>query len=93
MQFLSQATVTNDDCYSRHQPSQQRLVYEGTLCAIAEKGQGACYGDSGGPLVSSGHLIGVVSWAKPCALGLPDGYTRVSAFLPWIQKVSRVVAV
>lgn len=68
-------------------------IYEGTICAFARKGQGACGGDSGGPLTTNGQLIGVASWVMPCARGLPDGYVRISVFLGWIQRVSGVIAV
>lgn len=56
---------------------------------------GVCGGDSGGPLVQyeSGvpRLIGVVSWGStPCGKkGEPSVYTRVSAYLDWIDdKIS-----
>lgn len=31
-----------------------------------------------------GKLIGVTSWASLCALGVPDGFTRVSEYYDWI---------
>lgn len=60
---------------------------------FARKGQGACPGDFGSPLTSNRRLIGVASWAWPCARGLPDGYVRLSVFLKWIQQVSGAIAV
>lgn len=41
---------------------------------------------SGGPLVYRGELIGVTSWAHPCALGDPDGFCRVSEYIHWIDE-------
>lgn len=41
-------------------------------------------GDSGGPLVANGSQIGIVSFGRPCAVGYPDVYTRVSSFTSWI---------
>ncbi|XP_034667700.1 lectizyme [Drosophila subobscura] len=52
----------------------------------------ACNGDSGGPLVvetenAPSELVGIVSWGYiPCGLAqLPSVYTRVSAYVDWIQ--------
>lgn len=45
-----------------------------------------CYGDSGGPLVANGKLIGIVSRGKPCAQGVPDVFTRISAHVDWIDE-------
>ncbi|XP_077110296.1 serine protease 57 [Ranitomeya variabilis] len=63
------------------------------VCAASRGPQrkGFCSGDSGGPLVCRNRIEGLVSFS-----GLfcgdprtPDVYTRVSAFLPWIQSVIR----
>ncbi|OXU23552.1 hypothetical protein TSAR_008885 [Trichomalopsis sarcophagae] len=48
-------------------------------------GWGTLAGDSGGPLVSNGVQIGIVSFGQPCALGLPDVYTRVWSYMDWIK--------
>ncbi|CAF2102669.1 unnamed protein product, partial [Rotaria magnacalcarata] len=55
----------------------------------------ACQGDSGGPALQEheGQWVveGVTSFGhRICEViqhGLPDVYTRVSAFLPWIHSV------
>lgn len=93
LQYVALKTLTNDDCRSRSHKGALHRFYEGTLCAFAQKGQGACYADSGGPLTTNGQLIGLTSWGDPCALGVPDAYTRVSVFLNWIRDVSGVKAV
>ncbi|CAG9792553.1 unnamed protein product [Diatraea saccharalis] len=49
-------------------------------------GWGTTSGDSGGPLVREGRQVGVVSWGVPCAKGKPDVYTKVEAFMRWIEK-------
>lgn len=92
LQYLNVHTITNAACSSRH-TTDQRYIYNETICATAPIGHGTCYEDNGNPLVFNKQLIGVVSWFKGCARGLPDGYTRVSSFVPWIQQVSGVVAV
>ncbi|XP_036138349.1 chymotrypsin-1-like [Monomorium pharaonis] len=63
----------------------QWRVIDSHICTLTKRGEGACHGDSGGPLVANGAQIGIVSFGNPCALGLPDVYTRVSSFVPWIN--------
>ncbi|KAG8235394.1 hypothetical protein J437_LFUL009253 [Ladona fulva] len=66
-------------------------VYPEQICAGTEEGgEGFCNGDSGGPLYMNGQVIGIVSWSEGCAeKGWPDVYTRVSAYIDWINsKVS-----
>lgn len=91
LQYLKQITMTNEECRRRHEKQTNFRFYKGTLCAFAREGQSTCFSDSGGPLTTNGQLIGMVSWGIPCALGFPDGYLRVSAFLNWIREVSGVV--
>lgn len=51
-------------------------------------------GDSGGPLfrADTGALVGVTSFINTdgCQNGLPQGFTRVSSHLEWIEQVSGV---
>jgi hypothetical protein len=51
----------------------------------------ACQGDSGGPLMvftksKQWELIGITSYGIGCATGKPGVYTRITAFLTWIQQ-------
>lgn len=92
LQYLNVNITTNAEC-ANLRSTKKRNIYDGTICAIAKKDRGPCREDNGSPLATNKQLIGVVSWFLECGDGLPDGYTRVSAFLPWIQKVSGVVAV
>ncbi|XP_073332516.1 mast cell protease 1A-like [Pagrus major] len=52
---------------------------------------GFCNGDSGGPLVCNGMAAGVVSFADQVCLDkrLPNVYTDVSKFRPWIDQILR----
>ncbi|XP_026091229.1 mast cell protease 1A-like [Carassius auratus] len=51
---------------------------------------GSCVGDSGGPLVCGDTAFGVSSFGdrKLCnSPELPEVYTKISAYLPWIKKI------
>ncbi len=55
-------------------------------------GKDSCQGDSGGPLVYRTNVgepfyqIGITSFGtKECGTGTPAVYTRVSAYLDWIE--------
>ncbi|KAM3967152.1 trypsin 5G1 [Aphomia sociella] len=62
-------------------------ITTGMVCATAQDPpRDACQGDSGGPLVADGYLVGLVSWGEGCAdATYPGVYTRVSAYIDWIQ--------
>lgn len=52
-----------------------------------EGGVGACSGDSGGPMVVNDELVGITSWADPCAKPHhPTVYTSVPYYRDWIQQ-------
>ncbi|XP_034246219.1 transmembrane protease serine 9-like [Thrips palmi] len=67
------------------------------LCAGGGRhNRDTCQGDSGGPLQVKANpaglpcihrIIGVVSFGQICGLGYPGVYTRVSAYVPWIESV------
>jgi len=70
-----------------------RFVFnkEKQLCAMGTRAD-SCRGDSGGPLFieekgsSTSYQIGIVSFGtNTCGIGRPGVYTRVTAYLPWIQ--------
>jgi len=64
------------------------------LCAGGYKGEGICEGDSGAPLVAREfsddpyYQIGVASFGtSQCGqIGVPGIYTKVTAYLPWIES-------
>ncbi|XP_078141668.1 granzyme B-like [Centroberyx gerrardi] len=52
--------------------------------------KGFCQGDSGGPLVCNGKAVGIVSFNNSDNCDYPDVpnvYTEISKFLPWIKKI------
>ncbi|XP_071377584.1 mast cell protease 8-like [Centroberyx affinis] len=61
------------------------------ICAGGyETNKGSCQGDSGGPLVCNGKAVGIVSfnYRKICDYPtVPNVYTEISKFLPWIKKI------
>ncbi|KAL5292131.1 hypothetical protein ACFFRR_011130 [Megaselia abdita] len=71
-------------------------VTDGVICTYTEYGtKSTCQGDSGGPLVSkaTGHLIGCTSFVSStgCQSGAPDGFTRITYYLDWIQQTTGLV--
>nr|AAC36149.1 chymotrypsinogen-like protein [Plodia interpunctella]AAC36150.1 chymotrypsinogen-like protein [Plodia interpunctella] len=87
---LHQTTVqviTNAVC----QKSFDITLHGSHLCTNGQGGVGSCDGDSGGPLTTIRNnrrtVIGVVSFGlgDRCQSGYPSVYTRVTAFLTWIQ--------
>lgn len=89
--------LANEDCDTVLKPvSSLRFtipngITDDFVCAVNETGVDACQGDSGGPLLSLGgdfrwNLVGVVSFGIRCGERFPGVYTRVTSFLPWIDK-------
>lgn len=63
------------------------------LCA-GKEGKDTCQGDSGGPLMIYSQnercmydIIGVTSFGKVCGSISPGIYTKVYAYLSWIEKI------
>ncbi|XP_049881359.1 chymotrypsin-1-like [Pectinophora gossypiella] len=81
---LELKAITYEECKEAHKNINP--VFESQICALTKAGEGACHGDSGGPLVRELRQVGIVSWGIPCARGKPDVYTKVEAFMPWIEK-------
>ncbi|KAF5287270.1 hypothetical protein FQR65_LT02143 [Abscondita terminalis] len=88
LQFINLVTIDIDECAGRLS-SFGLYVGQEQVCTLTVRGEGACQGDSGGPLISGNQQIGVVSWGRPCAIGYPDVYTRVSAYIDWISIYSK----
>ncbi|XP_055693444.1 chymotrypsin-2-like [Lutzomyia longipalpis] len=85
LQWLNTQTLTNAECRTRMPAGPANSVFDNTICAFTQSGQGMCNGDSGSALFIGNSAIGVVSWGiGPCAGGFPDNFARVSSHRDWI---------
>ncbi|XP_011871418.1 PREDICTED: chymotrypsin-1-like [Vollenhovia emeryi] len=80
---MNQAVISLSQCAQAHYVMPLTASH---LCTLNRFGIGACQGDSGGPLISNGVQIGVTSWVRPCAQGVPDAYTNVYTHLSFIRS-------
>ncbi|XP_052759016.1 proclotting enzyme-like isoform X2 [Galleria mellonella] len=83
----------NPECRQKYGAAAPGGIVDHMLCA-GKASMDSCSGDSGGPLmVNEGGRwtqVGIVSWGIGCGKGqYPGVYTRITAFLPWIQKNSK----
>lgn len=92
LQELQIPTVDIYQCQKAFRQFKTANIDERTICAgYARGGKDACQGDSGGPLMfpkeTTFYLIGIVSFGFRCAeAGFPGVYTRITAFLDFIQS-------
>lgn len=87
LNYAELETLTNEEC--RNKSRSDAPIYDCcTLCTIHNGlAIGLVNGDSGGPLTYGNTLIGIASWGTiPSCIGKPDGYTRVSEYLDWIEQ-------
>ena len=67
-----------------------RYAYDESI--LFSSTHGLCYGDSGGPLMkispysTNPVVIGIARGARVCSSGIANIYTRISQYIPWIQK-------
>ncbi|KAI1305956.1 Plasma kallikrein [Halotydeus destructor] len=95
LQKVNLPVIANDQCSKWYQTQGKHIVVsKRQFCAgFQDGGKDACRGDSGGPMLLKNtttnkfSVIGIVSAGIGCALKqLPGLYTRVNAFIPWIEK-------
>ncbi|KAH1168453.1 neurotrypsin-like [Mauremys mutica] len=87
--------LPREDCEARYgNKFTNRMICAGNLSE--DKRVDSCQGDSGGPLHcqrSTGHwvILGIISWGYGCGQkDSPGVYTKVSKFVPWIKKVTKL---
>ncbi|XP_014271218.1 venom protease [Halyomorpha halys] len=91
--------VTDDDkCVSAYGTDfdkvNQGIKPDIMMCSGGVRGKDTCKGDSGGPLqvaVKDPYCmysqVGVTSFGINCGTTYPGVYTRVSAYVPWIENI------
>lgn len=87
--------LPREDCEARYgRKFTNRMICAGNLSE--DKRVDSCQGDSGGPLMcqrSNGRwiILGITSWGYGCGRkDSPGVYTKVSKFVPWIKKVTKL---
>jgi len=80
-------TISTEDCHEYY-----GIITDKHVCIDSTGGHGSCNGDSGGPMNYHHHGVtetrGITSFGSStgCETGYPDGYTRVTSYLDWIEK-------
>ncbi|XP_055696327.1 venom protease-like [Lutzomyia longipalpis] len=101
--FLQKVTLsvfTKEECTPNYPPSRRLKdgLRENQICAGDYSGlKDTCQGDSGGPLsiytynedafANIYHILGVTSFGQGCGGATPAIYTRVFAYLDWIENI------
>lgn len=86
--------VSDSDCQQKTGKALDKpfTLPANSFCAGGEPGRDACHGDGGSPLscLVDGvyELAGIVSWGYKCGKAdLPGVYSKVSAFVGWINQI------
>ncbi|CAG9763231.1 unnamed protein product [Ceutorhynchus assimilis] len=79
----------NTTILSKSPANTLKTIVNSQICAISTSD--ACQGDSGGPIqiMTKGggyDIVGIVSYGIQCGSTAPGIYTRVSAYLDWIEE-------
>ncbi|XP_067639499.1 serine protease snake [Eurosta solidaginis] len=90
--------VPNDVCQRFYMPDEnilQQGLANTQLCAgDQENRRDTCQGDSGAPLIMKvdrditySYVVGITSFGQACGGAPPSIYTRVSAYVDWIEDI------
>lgn len=89
LQHTTLMSISNPECKKAYP-----FINESrTICAKGFYNNSICNGDSGGPLVNSitHSLYGVISFTHKSGCNeLPQGFTNVFEFLPWISAITGI---
>lgn len=100
VKLIDNGTCSQVEDYGPHYENgrQVRPIHDAVICGGDGRGK-ACSGDSGGPVVLTNGtrpmLVAIVSWTHrdSCEqLNFPGVYTRIGAFVPWINQAMTVTA-
>ena len=87
--YSLQRDVSNNLNFKYNGYSSNTMIAATYYNAKNKKYSGACKGDSGGPLIAKNNglfVVGIVSYVAPnCDAKYPSVYTRVSAYLGWVD--------
>ncbi|XP_066254840.1 serine protease persephone-like isoform X1 [Euwallacea similis] len=97
LQYGKIMPVSTDKCNTSilsKNANTRKVILQTQICAISNLSVNrtdACMGDSGGPLQlerkTGGYdIVGIVSYGFECGTSVPGVYTRVSAYLDWIEQ-------
>ncbi|ROL54032.1 Mast cell protease 4 [Anabarilius grahami] len=78
--------INNNECRKKWGPS---YSVSQMICVYGYGG--SCHGDSGGPLVCGNTAVGVTIFSELGHCNSPEhpnGYTKISAYIQWINKVT-----
>lgn len=86
--------IPNSECVRSYN---SQIIRDTTICAKGNEKESVCNGDSGGPLVLKSDnrtLIGVTSFgrASGCDDGIPQGFSRITSYLQWIEESTGMTA-
>lgn len=76
----------------------ESLATQAPTTVMLANGKGSCQGDSGGPLIVATNQgwqqIGIVSYGVGCGVNaFPEVYARVGNFTPWINSITKGIAI
>ncbi|XP_030073310.1 complement factor D isoform X2 [Microcaecilia unicolor] len=91
LQEVTVVVISRETCNQRDHYDNE--ITENMICAGARR-KDSCEGDSGGPLVCDGIAEGVVStgYRKCGNIKKPGIYTRISAYVPWINSTMQAAS-